>query len=61
MIPEEDPVAEAITVLTTRGHIVEPDEEFKNWRVDGGDWLTAGDVLVLAICLGLRAGVGRFQ
>ena len=45
MIPEEDPITEAVTVLTSRGHTVEPDDDFENWRVDGGDWLTAGDVL----------------
>ena len=61
MIPEEDPVAEAVTVLTSRGHTVEPDDDFENWRVDGGDWLTAGDVLAWAIVLSLNAGVGRLK
>ena len=61
MIPEEDPVAEAVTVLTSRGHTVEPDDDFENWRVDGGDWLTVGGLLSLAIRLGLSAGVGRLQ
>lgn len=61
MIPEEDPVAEAVTVLTSRGHTVEPDDDFENWRVDGGDWLSAGDLLALAIMLGLNRGVGRLQ
>ena len=61
MIPEEDPIAEAVTVLTSRGHTVEPDDDFEKWRVDGGDWLTAGDVLAWAIVLGLNGGVGRLQ
>jgi len=61
MIPEEDPVAEAVTVLTSRGHTVEPDDDFENWRIDGGDWLSAGDLLAWAIMLGLSGGVGRLQ
>ncbi|TXN42368.1 hypothetical protein [Methylobacterium sp. WL7] len=61
MIPAEDPVAEAVTVLASRGHTVEPDNDFENWRVDGGAWLTAGGLLALAIRLGLSAGVGRLQ
>ncbi|MCJ2126444.1 hypothetical protein [Methylobacterium sp. J-077] len=58
---EEDPIAEAVTVITPRGHTVQPDDDFENWRVDGGAWLTAGDLLALAIRLGLNAGVGRLQ
>ena len=61
MMLEEDPIAEAVTVLMSRGHTVEADDDFENWRVDGGDWLTAGDVLAWAIVLGLNAGVGRLQ
>jgi hypothetical protein len=44
VIPEEDPIAEAVTVLTSRGRTVEPDDDYERWRVDGGDSLTAGDV-----------------
>ncbi|MCJ2125862.1 hypothetical protein [Methylobacterium sp. J-077] len=58
---EEDPIAEAVTVLMSRGHTVEADDDFERWRVDGGDWLTAGDLLAWAIVLGLNAGVGRLQ
>ena len=61
MFEETDPIAEAVTVLASRGHTVEPDDDFENWRVDGGDWLTPGGLLALAICLGLNAGVGRLQ
>ena len=61
MFEDSDPIAEAVTVITSRGHTVEPDDDFENWRVDAGDWLTAGDVLVWAIVLGLNAGVGRLQ
>ncbi len=31
MSPEEDPVAEAVTVLISRGHTVEPDDDVENW------------------------------
>jgi hypothetical protein len=61
MILEEDPIAEAVTVLTSRGHTVEPDDDFENWRVDGGEPITAGDLLAWAIVLGLNGGVGRLQ
>ncbi|TXN76147.1 hypothetical protein FV228_01220 [Methylobacterium sp. WL18] len=61
MFEETDPIAEAVTVITSRGHTVEADDDFENWRVDGGNWLTAGDLLALAICLGLNAGTGRLQ
>jgi len=62
MISEDaDPIVEAVTVIASRGHTVEPDDDFENWRVDGGAWLTAGDLLALAICLGLSAGTGRLQ
>ncbi|MER2198420.1 hypothetical protein [Methylobacterium brachiatum] len=58
---EEDPIAEAVTVLTSRGHTVEPDDDFEHWRVDGGEPITAGDLLAWAIVLGLNGGVGRLQ
>jgi hypothetical protein len=58
---EEDPIAEAVTVLTSRGHTVEPDDDFENWHVDGGEPITAGDLLAWAIVLGLNTGVGRQQ
>jgi len=51
----------AVTVLTSRGHTVEPDVDFENWRVAGGTWLTAGGLLALAIRLCLNSGVGRLQ
>ncbi|CAM3026518.1 hypothetical protein JHFBIEKO_3086 [Methylobacterium mesophilicum] len=61
MFENSDPIAEAVTVLTSRGHAVEPDDDYENWRKDGGEWLTAGDVRVWAIVLGLNGGVGRPQ
>lgn len=57
----EDLIAEAVTEITSRGHTVEPDDDFENWRVAGGTWLTAGGLLALAIRLCLNAGVGRLQ
>jgi hypothetical protein len=50
-----------VPVLTSRGHTVEPDDDFENWRVDGGEPITAGDLLAWAIVLGLNGGVGRLQ
>jgi hypothetical protein len=29
--------------------------------VNGGDWLIVGDLLALAICLGLNLGTGELQ
>jgi hypothetical protein len=61
MLEGSDPIAEAVTVITSRGHTVEADDDFENSRVDGGEWLTAGDLLALAICQGLNPGIGRLQ
>ncbi len=61
MLEDSDPIAEAVTVITSRGHTVEADDDFENWRVDGGVWLTAGDRRALAICPGLNAGTRRSQ
>lgn len=61
MLEDSDPIAEAVAVITSRGHTVEADDDFEHWRVDGGVWLTAGDLLALAICLGLNAGTERLQ
>jgi hypothetical protein len=61
MFEDTDPIAEAVAVLTSRGHTVEPDDDFEHWRVDGGEWLTVGDLLALAICQGLNPGIGRLQ
>jgi hypothetical protein len=61
VIPEEDPIAEAVTVLTSRGRTVEPDDDYERWRVDDGDSLTAGDVRAWAIVLGRNGGVGGLQ
>ncbi|MCJ2141524.1 hypothetical protein [Methylobacterium sp. E-066] len=61
MFEDSDPIVEAVAVITSRGHFVEPDDEFENWPVDGGAWITAGDLLALAICLSLNAEGGRLQ
>lgn len=61
MLDDADPIVEAVAVLTSRGHTVEPDDDFENWRVDGGEPITAGDLLAWAIVLGLNGGVGRLQ
>ncbi|QEE40703.1 MULTISPECIES: hypothetical protein [unclassified Methylobacterium] len=61
MLEDSDSIAEAVTVITSRDHIVEADDDFENWRVVGGDWLTVGDPQALAICLSLNAGTGRLQ
>lgn len=55
-----DLIVEVVAVLTFRGHTVEPDD-FERWRVDGAEWLSIGDLLTLAMHLGLSAGVGRLQ
>ncbi|MCJ2117118.1 hypothetical protein MKK65_11185 [Methylobacterium sp. J-001] len=59
MFEDPDPIVEAVMVITSRGHTIEPDDDFENWRVDGGAWITVGDLLALAICLGLSAGNGK--
>ena len=59
MFEDSDPIVEAVTVITSRGHVVEPDDDSEKWRVDGGAWITTGDLLALAICLGLNSGNGK--
>ena len=61
MNEDSDSIVEAVAVITFRGHTVEPDDDFENWRVDGGAWITVDGLLALAIRLGLNAGVGRPQ
>jgi hypothetical protein len=61
MLEDSDPILEAVAVITSRGHTVEPDDDFEKWRIDGGAWLTAGGLLALAIRLGLNTGIGRLQ
>lgn len=51
---ERDPVLEAVAFLRLRGHTVEHDEDYENWQVDGGKWITLGQLLTLALRLGLR-------
>lgn len=57
----DDPELDAVAVLQSLGHTVEPDDDFACWRIDGGDWITLNAVFVLALRLGLREGPGRAQ
>lgn len=61
MLEDSDPIAEALTVITSRAYTVEADDAAERWCVDGSAWFTAGDLLALAICLGVNAGTGRLQ
>ncbi len=47
--------------LRSGGHAVEADEAFGRWRVDGGDWISLGALLALAMRLDLREEPGRAQ
>lgn len=51
---DRDPVLEAIIFLRLCGHTVEHDEDYENWQVDGGAWIGLGQLLALALRLGLR-------
>jgi hypothetical protein len=53
MSEDADPVLEAVAALRALGHTVVPDDDFKRWHVDGGEWITLGDLLALALRLGL--------
>lgn len=57
----DDPELDAIAVLQCHGYMLEPDDDFACWRIDGGDWITLNEVFVLALRLGLREGPGRAQ
>ncbi len=58
---DDDPVLDAVAALRSCGHTVEADETFERWRIDGGDWISFGALLALAMWLGLREGPGRAQ
>jgi hypothetical protein len=56
-----DPIIEAVEALRARGHTVEPvGDDFAMWRVDDQP-LTDGELLALAVQLGLIDGPGRLQ
>jgi hypothetical protein len=57
----DDPILEAVSALRSRGHTVEADDNFELWQVDGGEWITLGDLLALAVRLGLMDSPGRLQ
>ncbi|MFB0491344.1 hypothetical protein ABIE45_003930 [Methylobacterium sp. OAE515] len=61
MSDEADPILEAVEALIALGHTVVPDEDFEHWQVDGGEWITLGDLLALALRQGLMDGPGRIQ
>jgi hypothetical protein len=56
-----DFVLDAVAALRSHGHIVEAAETFERWCIDGGDWISLGAMLALAMRLGLREGPGRAQ
>lgn len=56
-----DPIQEAMTALRLRGHTVEHDGSFENWRIDGGGWITLLELLALARQIGLRNAPQRLQ
>ncbi|MCJ2053962.1 hypothetical protein [Methylobacterium sp. J-070] len=53
MLGEFDPMSEVVEALRALGHTVVPNADFDRWQVDEGEWLTSGDLLSLAIRLGL--------
>lgn len=61
MLVDYDPMIEAVEALIALGHTVVPDDDFERWRVDGGDWISLDDLLVLALRRGLMDGPGRLQ
>jgi hypothetical protein len=61
MLVDFDPMIEAVNALIALGHAVVPDNDFERWQVDGGEWITRGDLLVLARSRGLMDGPGRVQ
>ena len=61
MLGEFDPMSEVVEALRTLGHTVVPNEDFDHWQVDEGEWLTSGDLLALALRLGLMDSPGTLQ
>jgi hypothetical protein len=61
MLVDFDPMIEAVNALIALGHAVVPDNDFERWQVDGGEWITRGDLLVLARSRGLMDEPGRVQ
>lgn len=61
MLVDYDPMIEAAEALIALGHTVVPDDDFERWQVDGGEWITLGDLLALALRHGLMDGPGRLQ
>ncbi|KAA0122131.1 hypothetical protein CIW48_19200 [Methylobacterium sp. P1-11] len=58
---EYDPVVEAVELLRVCRHSVEPDGDFEQWRIDGGEWVSLEHLLGLALRLGLTDGPSRLQ
>ncbi|MEG9526188.1 MAG: hypothetical protein MIL41_10530 [Hyphomicrobiales bacterium] len=61
MLVDFDPMLEPVQALTAFSHTVVPDDDFERWQVDGGEWITLGDLLTLARRRGLMDGPGRLQ
>jgi hypothetical protein len=60
-MPETDPILEAVAALPACGHIVESwSNDLPYWRVDG-EALTNGELLALALRLGLMDSPGGLQ
>ena len=61
MTVDHDSVLDSVNTLRARGHAVEPDEAFEQWRVDEGPWISDEQLTILAVLAGLRDGPGRVQ
>jgi hypothetical protein len=60
-MPETDPILETVAALRASGHAVEPvGDDFQLWLVDGKT-LTQGELLALALRLGLMDSPGQLQ
>jgi hypothetical protein len=58
---DDAPVLEAVEALRALGYSVVPDDDFERWQVNGGEWITLGDLLALALRLGLTDSPGPVQ
>jgi hypothetical protein len=54
-------ILDAAAALRAHGHRVEPDGGSERWLIDGGLWLTDGELLAMAVRLGLMEGPRRPQ
>ncbi|MCJ2092088.1 MULTISPECIES: hypothetical protein [unclassified Methylobacterium] len=61
MTEDYDPTLEAVTALRAHGHTVEAADECERWQINGGEWVSLGELLALAARLGLVGGPGLVQ